>query len=86
MQGGFKGKSYLVAVSWVAQRVSSACAQTDCISVCKCRVIALPPCCSEMNRIEPQRRQLKCHTIAKQRVDNGHDLAMAVIAGMEACS
>lgn len=40
--------------------------------------------CSEMNPIETQWRQLKCHEIAGQMFDNKYDLAMTVIEGMEA--
>lgn len=46
----------------------------------------LPPYCSEMNPIETQWRQLKCHEIAGQMFDNEYDLAMTIIEGMEARS
>lgn len=49
-------------------------------------VFFLPPYCSEMNPIETQWRQLKCHEIAGQMFDNEYDLAMTVIEGMEARS
>lgn len=49
-------------------------------------IFFLPPYCSEMNPIETQWRQLKCHEIAGQMFDNEYDLAMAVIDGMEARS
>ena len=49
-------------------------------------IFFLAPYCSEMNPIETQWRQLKCHEIAGQMFDNEYDLAVAVIDGMEARS
>lgn len=49
-------------------------------------IFFLPPYCSEMNPIEAQWHQLKCHEIAGQMFDNQYDLAMAVIDGMTARS
>ncbi len=49
-------------------------------------IFFLPPYCSEMNPIETQWRQLKCHEVAGQMFDNEYDLALTVIKGMEARS
>ena len=49
-------------------------------------IFFLPPYCSEMNLIESEWLQLKTHEIAGQMFDNEYDLALAIIAGMEARS
>jgi putative transposase len=49
-------------------------------------IFFLPPYCSEMNPIETQWHQLKCHEISGRMFDNEYDLAKAVIAGMESRS
>jgi hypothetical protein len=41
--------------------------------------------CSGMNPIETEWHQLKSHEIAGQMFDNEHDLAKAVINGIESC-
>lgn len=46
----------------------------------------LPQYCSEMNRIEEEWRQLKTHELAGQMFEDEHDLAIAVMDGMEARS
>jgi hypothetical protein len=46
----------------------------------------LPQYCSEMNRIEDEWHQLKTHELAGQMFEDEYDLALAVIAGMEARS
>jgi hypothetical protein len=46
----------------------------------------LPPYSAQMNRIEDQWRQLKAHEIAGRMFEDEHDLAIAVIQGMEARS
>lgn len=49
-------------------------------------IFFLPPYCSEMNPIETQWHQLKCHEISGRMFDNEYDLAKAVMAGMESRS
>lgn len=46
----------------------------------------LPQYCSEMNRIEDEWHQLKTHELAGQMFEDEYDLALAVMAGMEARS
>ncbi len=46
----------------------------------------LPKYCSQMNPIESEWHQLKTHEIAGQMFDNEYDLALAVMAGVEARS
>lgn len=46
----------------------------------------LPQYCSEMNRIEEEWHQLKTHEIAGQMFEDEYDLALAVMAGLEARS
>lgn len=46
----------------------------------------LPKYCSQMNSIESEWHQLKAHEIAGRMFDNEYDLALAVIAGVEARS
>lgn len=46
----------------------------------------LPQYCSEMNRIEDEWHQLKTHEIAGQMFEDEYDLALAVMAGLEARS
>lgn len=46
----------------------------------------LPQYCSQINRIEDEWHQLKTHEIAGQMFEDEYDLAIAVMAGMEARS
>lgn len=109
VQGGFKGKSYIKVMDWMADKAAQTLAQTGRITVVvqdngslhTSQLVRqqwsrwqeqglffffLPPYCSEMNPIETQWHQLKCHEIAGQMFDNEYDLAMAVMNGMTARS
>lgn len=46
----------------------------------------LPQYCSQMNRIEDEWHQLKTHELAGQMFEDEYDLALAIMAGMEAQS
>ncbi|UBF23992.1 IS630 family transposase [Kovacikia minuta CCNUW1] len=84
VQGGFKGKSYIKVMDWMADKAAQTLAQTGRITVVvqdngslhTSQLVRqqwsrwqeqglffffLPPYCSEMNPIETQWHQLKCH-------------------------
>lgn len=108
-QGGFKGKSYIQVMDWIAEKAAQTLAQTGRLTVVVqdngslhtsqlvqqqwgrwqqlgLFIFFLAPYCSEMNPIETEWHQLKCHEIAGQMFDNEYDLAMAIMDGMKARS